>query len=122
MTENHYPPLSPFTVGINGKCPRCGRGKLFSGYLTVAASCASCGLSFSFADAGEGAAWFVMLFACVVGVGSILGIEIGYSPVWWVHVLIAIPVLIVVPLLLLRPVKGVLLCQQWKTGARGSVE
>lgn len=116
--ENYYPPLSPISTGIAGKCPRCGRGKMFAGYLTVAKSCTSCGLDFSFADAGDGAAWFVMLFASVVGVGSILGIEVAYSPPWWAHVLIAIPVLIILPMILLRPMKGVLLCQQWKTGAR----
>ncbi len=116
--DNYYPLLSPLSTGMAGKCPRCGRGKLFSGYLTVASSCSSCSLDFSFADAGDGAAWFVMLFACVAGVGSILGIEVAYSPPWWVHMLIAIPVLIVLPMILLRPMKGVLLAQQWKTGAR----
>lgn len=118
MDDNYYPSLSPFTTGLAGKCPRCGRGKLFDGYLTVAKSCQSCGLSYSFADAGDGAAWFVMLSVCIVGVGSILGIEIAYAPTFWVHILLAIPILIVVPLILLRPVKGVLLCQQWKTKAR----
>lgn len=123
MSENDYPVLSPLKTGLAGKCPRCGRGRLFKGYLTVAKTCTSCGLDFSFADAGDGAAWFVMLFACVAGVGSILGIEVAYSPIWWVHVLIAIPILIVIPMLLLRPVKGVLLAQQWRTGAReGRVE
>ena len=117
MTENYYPDLSPLKTGIAGKCPRCGRGKLFDGYLTVAKSCRSCGLSFEFADGGDGAAWFVMLFVCFAGVGSILGIEVAYSPPIWVHVLIAIPVLIILPLLLLRPAKGILLCQQWKTDA-----
>jgi uncharacterized protein (DUF983 family) len=117
MPENYYQPLSAVSTGIAGKCPRCGHGKLFSGYLSVAKACTSCGLDFGFADAGDGATWFVMLFACVVGVGSIVGIEIAYSPVWWIHVLIAIPLLIVLPVLLLRPVKGMLLCQQWKTGA-----
>ncbi len=118
MNENYYPQLSPLTTGLGGKCPRCGRGKLFEGYLTVAPACKSCGLSFAFADAGDGAAWFVMLFVCVVGVGSIVGIEIAYSPAFWVHLLIAVPILIVAPLLLLRPVKGFLLCQQWLTKAR----
>jgi uncharacterized protein (DUF983 family) len=117
MSDTYYPDLSPFKTGLNGKCPRCGRGKLFNGYLLVARSCSSCGLSFAFADAGDGAAWFVMLFACVFGVGSILGIEVAYAPSWWVHVLIAIPVLIIMPMLLLRPVKGLLLAQQWKTNA-----
>ena len=118
MSDNYYPDISPLTAGIAGKCPRCGRGRLFDGYLTVAKSCSACGLSFEFADGGDGATWFVMLFVSIVGVGSILGVEVAYSPPYWVHALIAIPVLIVLPLLLLRPVKGVLLCQQWKTGAR----
>lgn len=117
MPENYYPPLSPLQTGMKGKCPRCGRGKLFNGYLSVAKSCNSCGLDYSFADAGDGATWFVMLFACVVGVGSMLGIELAYQPPWWLHVLIAIPVLVVIPTLMLRPVKGLLLAQQWRTGA-----
>ena len=118
MSENYYPQLSPLSTGLAGKCPRCGRGKLFSGYLTVASSCKNCRLSFAFADAGDGATWFVMLFVCVVGVGSIVGVEIAYSPAFWVHLLIAIPTLILMPLILLRPVKGFLLCQQWNTKAR----
>jgi len=117
VTEPYYPDLSPIKTGLFGKCPRCGRGRLFQGYLSVAPKCNACGLSFEFADAGDGAAWFVMLFTCFVGVGTILGIEAAYSPAVWVHVLIAIPLIILLPLLLLRPVKGVLLCQQWKTKA-----
>jgi uncharacterized protein (DUF983 family) len=118
MMQNHYPRLPPTRTGLHGKCPRCGRGRLFSGYLSVAKSCASCGLDFSFADAGDGAAWFVMLFACVFGVGAIIGVEVAYAPAWWVHVLIAVPVLVIMPVLLLRPVKGLLLAQQWLTSAR----
>ncbi len=118
MNENHYPALSPLKTGLSAKCPRCGRGKLFDGYLTVAKACKSCGLSFDFADSGDGAAWFVMLFVCVFGVGSILGIEIAYEPPLWAHLLMAVPILILLPLILLRPVKGFLLCQQWSTKAR----
>lgn len=117
MSENYYPDLSPVSTGIAGKCPRCGRGKLFDGYLTVARSCSSCGLSFEFADGGDGAAWFVMTIVSFVGVGAILGVEVAYQPSFWVHVLIAVPLLVILPLILLRPMKGMLLNQQWKTGA-----
>lgn len=117
MDDNYYPDLSPLSTGIAGKCPRCGRGSLFDGYLKVHRSCSNCGLSFAFADAGDGAAWFVMLFGCVVGVGSILGIEVAYAPPFWVHALLAIPILIILPIVLLRPVKGVMLNQQWKMKA-----
>jgi uncharacterized protein (DUF983 family) len=118
MAENYYPDISPLKTGLAGKCPRCGRGKLFDGYLGVAKSCANCGLSFAFADAGDGAAWFVMLFVCIAGVGSIIGVELAYSPPVWVHVMLAIPILVVLPLVLLRPVKGILICQQWKMKAQ----
>jgi uncharacterized protein (DUF983 family) len=53
----------------------------------------------------------------LIGVGTILGIEAAYSPPFWIQVLIAIPLIILLPLLLLRPAKGMLLCQQWKTKA-----
>jgi len=118
VAEPYYPKLSPIKTGLAGKCPRCGRGKLFSGYLSVAPRCSSCGLSFDFADAGDGAAWFVMLIVGFVGVGSILGIEAAHAPPYWVHALIAIPLLILLPLILLRPIKGMLLCQQYLTKAQ----
>jgi uncharacterized protein (DUF983 family) len=118
MDEPYYPDLSPIKTGLAGACPRCGRGKLFSGYLAVAPSCTVCGLPFDFADAGDGASWFVTLVTGFAGVGAILGIEAAYQPPIWVHVLIAIPLLIVLPLLLLRPVKGMLIAQQWKTKAQ----
>jgi uncharacterized protein (DUF983 family) len=66
---------------------------------------------------GDGAAWFVMLFACIFGVGAILGIEVAYSPPWWAHIMIAIPVLVIIPMILLRPIKGLMLAQQWNTNA-----
>ena len=117
MSEPYYPNLSAVQTGLAGRCPRCGRGKLYAGYLTIAPSCTSCGLTYDFADGGDGAAWFVMLFAGAAGVGSILGVEVAYQPPYWVHALLAVPLLIVLPMILLRPVKGMLVAQQWKTKA-----
>ena len=117
MSENYDQDFSPFKTGMRGKCPRCARGRLFDGYLTVAKKCTNCGLSYDFADAGDGATWFVMLFACVVGVGTIFGLEAAYSPPIYVHVLAALILIVIVPLLMLRPMKGLLLAQQWKMNA-----
>jgi uncharacterized protein (DUF983 family) len=117
MNEPYYPDLSPVKTGIAGRCPRCGRGKLFDGYLALVKSCSSCGLDYGFADGGDGAAWFVMLITGFLGVGSILAIEAAYSPSLWVHLVLAIPLLIVLPMILLRPIKGMLINQQYKTKA-----
>ncbi|WP_246715265.1 DUF983 domain-containing protein [Aestuariivirga litoralis] len=117
MDENYYPDFSAAKTGMLGKCPRCARGKLFSSYLKVAKECSNCGLSYDFADAGDGAVWFVGLFACVVGVGSIFAAEAIWQPAYWVHALLGITLIIVAPLLLLQPVKGWLIAQQWRHNA-----
>jgi uncharacterized protein (DUF983 family) len=115
--EPYYSDLSSISAGLKGVCPRCGRGKLFNGYLEVAKSCSSCGLDYDFADAGDGAAWFVMLVAGLLAVGAALFVEVNWHPSYWVHAAVALPLAVGVPLLMLRPVKGILIAQQYKTRA-----
>ena len=116
-SENHYPDLSPVSTGLKGKCPRCGRGSLFDGFLEIAKNCSSCDLDFEFADVGDGATWFVMIISSVVTMGTILWIEFTFHPAYWVFALAAIPLAIGIPLLLLRPGKAILINQQYKTDA-----
>jgi uncharacterized protein (DUF983 family) len=116
-SEPFYPPISPIKTGLKGKCPRCGRGELFDGYLTVADRCRSCGLSYAFADAGDAAPWFVMLISGAVAVAAALLVEFNWRPSYWVHALVALVFAVGLPLLLLRPVKGMVLCQQYRTKA-----
>jgi uncharacterized protein (DUF983 family) len=109
--------VSPLAAGIRGRCPRCGEGPLFAGFLDVAPRCSACGLSYDFADAGDGAPWFVMLVAGAAAVGAALFVEIRWQPSYWVHAAVAVLFAVVLPLLLLRPVKGLLICEQYRTGA-----
>jgi uncharacterized protein (DUF983 family) len=44
-------------VAARSKCPRCGQGKLFDGFLKLAPRCNVCGLDFSFADTADGPAF-----------------------------------------------------------------
>ena len=111
--DTSYPVVSPIWAGIAGRCPRCGKGHLFSGFLTIAPSCDHCGLDFSFADAGDGPAIFVMLIAGFIVVGAALIVEVLYQPPLWVHAALWLPIGLAVPLLLLRPFKGVLITLQY---------
>jgi uncharacterized protein (DUF983 family) len=105
---------STLLAGIVGRCPSCHRGKLYSGYLTLAPSCNVCGLDYGFADSGDGPAVFVILVTGFVVVGLALIIEILYSPPHWPHAALWGPLAIIVPLVLLRSFKGVLIALQFR--------
>ena len=83
----------------------------------MAASCNHCGLEYDFADAGDGAAWFVMLIAGALAMGGVLFVEFNWQPAYWVHAIVAIPLALILPIILLRPAKGLLICQQYVTKA-----
>ena len=115
MTKPDAPSLaSTLAAGLAGRCPACGRGKLFSGYLNLAPRCNSCGLDYGFAEAGDGPAVFVILITGFIVVGAALFVEMAYAPPYWLHALIWGPLAILLPLLLLRSFKGVLIALQYK--------
>jgi uncharacterized protein (DUF983 family) len=115
--QAHYPPVDPVKVGLAGKCPRCGTGKLFKGYLNTAKACSNCGLDYSFADAGDGPAVFVILIIGFIVTGLALVTEVSYNPPLWLHFLLWIPLTIVLSLLLLRWLKGLLIALQYRNKA-----
>ncbi|MFY9629488.1 MAG: DUF983 domain-containing protein [Methylocystis sp.] len=112
-SEDRPPHVNPYWAGVTGACPRCGKGKMFNGLLSVAQSCESCGLDFSFADTGDGPAIFVMLFAGFFIVGLAAWVEIAYQPPYWMHALIFLPLSAIVCIGLLRPTKGLLIALQY---------
>lgn len=67
---------SPFATGLAGRCPRCGRGRLFQGFLSVVPRCDACGLDLSVQDSGDGPAAFIILIVGVLVVGGALVVEV----------------------------------------------
>ena len=54
MTHQPIDTLSgSIRAGLACACPRCGRGKLFDGFLTLRPRCDACRLDYGFADAGD---------------------------------------------------------------------
>jgi uncharacterized protein (DUF983 family) len=105
--------ISPFAAGLSGRCPRCGEGAMFSGFLKIAPSCDACGQDFSNADIGDGAAVFVMFIAGFGAVIPALLIDIAYRPPIWVHFAYGIPIILFLSVFLLRPMKGLLFAYQY---------
>ncbi|OAI31359.1 hypothetical protein A1351_05705 [Methylosinus sp. R-45379] len=113
MAADEHSTVNPYVAGLLGRCPRCGKGHLFRGFLTLAPSCEVCGLDLAFADSGDGPAVFVMTIAGFIVVGAALYVEVAYSPPYWVHGLIFLPLTVIVCAGLLRPAKSLLIALQY---------
>ena len=108
-------PRAPLLVaGLGARCPRCGQGRLFAGYLRVAKSCTACGLNFPGEDTGDGPAFFVMLPLCLLTAGLALLLEVKAGPPVWVHVLVWPVFIALVVGFSLRPVKAVMVALQYR--------
>src|SRR5262245_43540014 len=84
MTDD--PPATVYQTALRGlacKCPRCGKGKLYAGFLTLAPRCQSCGLDYAFIDSGDGPAIFIIMIAGAIVVAAALLEEVKYQPALW---------------------------------------
>jgi uncharacterized protein (DUF983 family) len=105
--------LEPHRTGPLGRCPRCGKGHIFAGFLKLRAECEVCGLDYAYAEPADGPAFFVQMFACVPAVIFTLMLEILASPPLWVHFVTSLPLLLLTTILPIRPLKGWLVASQF---------
>ena len=111
MTD--YPRLSTLKTGLACRCPRCGKGALFKGYLTLRTECPECGLSYGFADPADGPAFFVMTAVGLVGMILLMAFDFIVHPPIWVHAVVTLPILVALCLGCLRPFKAWLVAEQY---------
>jgi uncharacterized protein (DUF983 family) len=101
------------SVATRSKCPKCGKGKLFSGFLTLAPRCDVCGLDLSFADTADGPAFFAMMGMGIPITALGVWIELAFDPPLWVHLVTTLPFLLLACVLPLRFLKGFLVASQY---------
>jgi uncharacterized protein (DUF983 family) len=106
--------VSALSAGLRCRCPNCGEGQLFRGFLKFKDRCEACDADLTIADVGDGASFFVMWVALILVVPAAMVLELVVSPPIWVHVLVWVPAIVVVCLMLLRPFKATLFALQWK--------
>ena len=102
------------TASLLGRCPHCGQGKLFDGYLTIAPACTVCGQDFKSFDVGDGAAALVILVVGAIVCGLALWTEFTFEPPLWLHAMLWTPTIAVLTFAFLRVVKGGLLVLQYR--------
>ena len=99
---------SPFLAGFFCRCPNCGKGPLFDGYLTVTEACSTCGENLSAHEQGDGPAVFVIMILGFLVVGLAVFVEFHFHPPIWVHWIIWPPFILVAAMGMLRPLKGLM--------------
>ena len=117
---SEYPSASALVTGLQCRCPRCGKGRLFTGILNLDLKprCASCGLSYSFIDTGDGPAVFVIMGLGLVMLGAALILEFTLHPPIWLHGLLWVPTTFALAFGMLRPLKALLIALQFRHKAR----
>jgi uncharacterized protein (DUF983 family) len=99
--------------GLLGRCPHCGRGRLFRAFLKVADECPACGQDFRHQQADDAPAYFVILVVGHIVVPLALAVETAFSPPYWLQLTIWLPVTLGLSLALLQPFKGAIVAWQW---------
>lgn len=108
--------VNPFLAGLFARCPRCGEGALFAGYLKVAPACSACGLDFGSADSGDGPAVFVMFVVGALVAPLTLIMTLAHAPPW-LTMAITLPLAAGLTMALLRPFKATLIALQFRHSA-----
>ena len=118
MSEDVYPPQNPVVTGFLCRCPRCGKGPLLKGYLTIAEKCTACDLDLTFADTADGPAFFVMSIVGTLGMIGFMVFEFTVKPPFWVHLILTFPLIVAACVWMLRPAKGVMVAMQYRHKAK----
>jgi len=115
--------LPPFMTmirrGLRGRCPVCGEGKLFAGFLTIAPACERCGAAFAHIHADDAPPYIVIFLVGHLLVPVIFWVEKTWMPPMWLHMALWLPLFTIICTLMLRPVKGAVLGWMLRLGPLG---
>ncbi len=106
--------------GATNRCPACGKGHVFSGYLGVVRECNACGAPLGQLRADDAPPYFTIFIAGHILVPLVLMVERHWMPPMWVHMALWLPLFTIICILLLRPIKGATLGWMMRLGMTGA--
>jgi uncharacterized protein (DUF983 family) len=114
------PFLQGFMRGVKRRCPNCGQGALFDGYLKVQPTCAVCGHDNSQYRADDAGPYFTILIVGHIAVGPLLFFPFIWKAPIALVLGLTLPPLAILTLVLLPLVKGAVMGVQWGLAQRKS--
>lgn len=113
------PPMAAIVRGLSGRCPCCGKGRMFRAFLKVRDRCEACGEELHHHRADDFPAYVVILIVGHVLVPAVLYVETHFAPSYLTHLVLWLPTTLVLTIGLLQPTKGVIVALQWSMGMHG---
>ncbi len=133
MSRNAQPQPSPSEVaaslppigtalarGAMGRCPCCGQGKLFNGYLRLADECSHCHTPLGRIRADDAPPYFTILIVGHVLVPLVFLVEKAWYPPMWLHMAVWLPLFAILSAAFLRPTKGATVAWMMRLGLIGT--
>lgn len=103
-------------AGLRGQCPRCEKGKLFTGFLKQVEHCPVCGELLGRYNVGLLLPFVVITIVAHAIIFLLLDMELNRRASPLIYLSVLIPISVLVPLLLIRPAKGGLIGLLWARG------
>ena len=109
------PPEPPWPVpslgtalarGLSGRCPVCGEGRAFCGFLRVVPECEHCGAPLGLARADDAPPYFTILIVGHIVIPALLIMQKMSDPPTWLLAAIFLPLTVMLSIGLIRPIKG----------------
>ena len=105
--------------GLQRKCPACGDGRLFAGYLKVAAKCTTCSERCGHIRADDIPAYLTILLVGHIVVPLVLIVYQTYQPTMWISMIAWPAVTLALTLGVLPLIKGATVGVMWALRLRG---
>lgn len=105
--------------GFLRRCPACGQGPLFAGYLETAAHCASCQEELHHQRADDAPAYFTITLAGHIIIPLVVAAELAWQWPYWLHAAVWLPFTLGLTFWLMPRVKGAVIGLQWALRMHG---
>ena len=108
-------PPSPWAAALRMRCPRCGEGRLFDGYLKIVDRCSHCGLPLAKNDSGDGPAVFLIFIIGTIATPFAFLFHYWFADLpYWVLILAVSALVLGMVLVTLRPSKALVVALQYR--------
>ena len=105
--------------GFQGRCPKCGEGRLFRSFVKTVDRCEHCGEEIHHHRADDFPAYLDIVIVGHVLVPILLAVETEYAPPLWLSMTMWPAIALIATLALLQPIKGGVVAMQWFIGMHG---